>query len=132
MHSTSTSYKAALICARAIPTYVQERDRHVIRLGYLGEYCDHRHAVDELTKLVGRWETSTVTLNGQSVEGKSIRSISREIDRMRDLAGASRISFDIDGQVIYFLKPQNEPEVTDIVGTTHSVSVIEMKMYKYM
>jgi hypothetical protein len=92
-HSRSKKYRTALKRAREISAYMKEEERHIIRFGSLGEFSDQRGAVNGLMLVIFRWRSTTITLNGGFITADGVNTIAYEINRMRDRAGASEITF---------------------------------------
>lgn len=123
-HSKSEKYRTSLKRARAIPTYVKEGERHAIRFGSLGEYSDCRHAVGKLMSIIWNWKSTSISLNGQPLTADALNSLSWEIDRIRDLAGAAAVTFS-GSTPIFTPKKVDPPGMVYSVDYTHPANLIE-------
>jgi len=75
------------------------------------------------------WVSTKVILNDEPITTDGLHGIYSEINRMKDLANASYIGFDGNGQIIYTLKPEPEDGEVVSIDRSHPSNVIHIEDY---
>jgi len=101
--STSRSYEDVMRYVLSIPAYMRIDDLNIVHFESLMEFCEFRGQARALSSMISQWRSALFTFEGHPITADGVISLSEELDRMRELAGAKEIAFDDNGQIIYTL-----------------------------